>query len=416
MKKNKKILFIHQNFPGQFRTLAPGLIKEGFEVHALGEESNIKTVDPFPDLNLHSYKITKGTTKGIDDFAIEFETKMIRARFAYEECEKLKSNGFNPDLIIAHPQWGESFFLKDLWEDVKILSYFEMHWNTKGYDIDFDEEFYDEDYNKFTIKKIRARNVYNYEIFNHSDLIISPTEFQKNSAPVNYRDKIKVIHDGINTNTLYPREDVTIKIGDNLQLSKENKVITFINRNLEPQRGYHIFMRSLPDILKKHPDAHVLIIGGDAKGYGMLPPKNSSWKDVFFNEIKQKVDTSQIHFLGTVDYSDLIRLFQISSVHVYLTYPFVLSWSLLEAMSCECLVVGSDTEPVTEVIEHQSNGLLVDFFDYKNLAKTINAVLLNPKKYDEIRKSARKSIEKSYDLHNVCLPAQIKLVKKILEK
>ena len=416
MTKKKQILFIHQNFPGQFRSLAPGLIKKGYEVHALGEINNINEVDEYPGLNLHSYKITKGSTKGIDDLAVEFESKMIRAKFALEKCEELKKNGLNPSLIIAHPQWGESFFLKDLWEETKILSYFEFHWSTVNSDIDFDDEFYDEKYHKFTVKKIRARNVFNYEIFNHSDHIVSPTQYQKNTSPKQYRKNISVIHDGIDTKTLKPKNEVEVLLGNNLNLSNKDKIITFINRNLEPQRGYHVFMRSLPDILKKHPDAHVFIIGGDNKGYGMPPPEGSTWKNIFFNEIEKEIDVSKIHFLGTVDHKSLISLYQISSVHVYLTYPFVLSWSLLEAMSCECLVVGSNTEPVKEVITDKSNGLLVDFFNQKEISNTINNILENPKKYEKLKKAARSTIIKKYDLNSVCLPNQIDLVEKLLLK
>ena len=416
MTKKRQILFIHQNFPGQFKSLAPGLIKKGYEVHALGEMNSISQVNEFPGLNLHSYEITKGSTKGIDSLAVEFESKMIRAQFALAKCEELKKNGLNPSVIIAHPQWGESFFLNDLWPESKILSYFEFHWNTVNSDIDFDKEFYDDEYFKFTVKKIRARNVFNYEIFNHSDQILSPTEYQKNTAPEIYRKNISVIHDGIDTKTLKPNNGVEVMLEKNLKLSKKDKIITFINRNLEPQRGYHIFMRSLPDILKKHPDAHVFIIGGDGKGYGMPPPAKSTWKNIFFNEVEKDIDVSKIHFLGSVEYKSLISLYQISSVHVYLTYPFVLSWSLLEAMSCECLIVGSSTEPVKEVINDKKNGLLVNFFDQKELSETINKVLENPKKFDKLRKAARDTIIRKYDLKTICLPKQIDLVEKLLLK
>jgi len=416
MKKKKQILFIHQNFPGQFRSIAPALIKKGYEVHALGDEYNIKNVDEYPSLNLHYYTITKGSTVGIEGLAVEFESKMIRAKFAAEKCEELKEKGLNPSLIIAHPQWGESFFLKDVWENAKILSYFEMHWHITDSDIDFDDEFYDEEYQKFTIKKLRARNVFNYEIFNHSDQIISPTEYQKNTAPKYIKNNISVVHDGIDTELLRPNSDVEVMIDNNLKLTNKDQVITFINRNLEPQRGYHIFMRCLPEILKSNPDVHILIIGGDGKGYGMPPPKDKTWKNIFYNEVKDDLDLSRVHFLGVVDYQSLISLFQISSLHVYLTYPFVLSWSLLEAMSCECLVVGSNTDPVKEVIKNNTNGLLVDFFDTKKITKIINDVLASPNKYEKLKKEARNLVKKKYDLKTISLPKQINIIEKLIVK
>ena len=414
MRKKEQILFIHQNFPGQFRSLAPALIKEGYEVHALGEETNIKQVDDYPNLKLHYYKLTRGSTNGIEDLAVEFEAKMLRAKFVAEKCEELKNQGLKPSLIIAHPQWGESFFLKDVWSDTKILSYFELHWLINDSDIDFDDEFYDEKYYKFTVRKIRARNVFNYEIFNHSDKLISPTEFQRNTAPDYIKKNIAVIHDGIDTDLIKPKAAIEVTINDNLKLSKKDKIITFINRNLEPQRGYHIFMRSLPEIVKNNPDAHILIIGGQEKGYGLPPPSNKTWKNIFYEEVKDKLDTSKVHFLGIVDYRILISLFQISSLHIYLTYPFVLSWSLLEAMACECLILGSNTAPVKEVIKNNSNGILVDFFDQKKISKIVTDVLKNPNKYKKLRKEARNSVIKNYDLKTICLPKQINLIEKLL--
>lgn len=414
MTKNKQILFVHQNFPGQFRYLAPALIKKGFEVHAIGQEDNITQVDKFPGLNLHYYQIKKGSNPDIDSMAIEFEAKMLRARFAADKCKELKNNGLSPSLVIAHPQWGESFLLKDIWPEAKLLSYFEMHWHTENSDIDFDDEFYNEEYFENTVRKIRARNVYNYAIYDQSDKIICPTEYQKSTAPDNIKKNIKVIHDGINTDALIPNSEIEIKLDNGLRLTKKNKVITFINRNFEPQRGYHVFMRSLPDIFKKHKDATVLMIGGEGKGYGLPPPKNDSWRNIFFNEVKDKIDPSRVHFLGIVDYRALVNLFQISTVHVYLTYPFVLSWSLLEAMSCGCLILGSKTLPVEEVITNNKNGLLVDFFDTKEIAEIVNNVLENPSKYEKLRTAARNTIIEKYDLNKKCLPQQIKLINSML--
>ena len=173
-------------------------------------------------------------------------------------------------------------------------------------------------------------------------------------------------------------------------------------------------MRSLPEIVKNNPDAHILIIGGQEKGYGLPPPSNKTWKNIFYEEVKDKLDTSKVHFLGIVDFRILISLFQISSLHIYLTYPFVLSWSLLEAMACECLILGSNTAPVKEVINNNSNGILVDFFDKKKISKIVTDVLKNPNKYKKLRKEARNSVIKNYDLKTICLPKQINLIEKLL--
>ncbi|SVD23689.1 uncharacterized protein METZ01_LOCUS376543, partial [marine metagenome] len=192
----------------------------------------------------------------------------------------------------------------------------------------------------------------------------------------------------------------------------------FIARNLEPYRGYHSFIRSVPKILKKHPDAFILIVGSDGVSYGAPPPKGKgTFKDIFFKEVQdsiskelKKVFTERVLFLGTIKYEDLIKVIQISTVHVYLTYPFVLSWSLLESMSCESTIVASDTEPVLEVIENNKTGLLVNFFDYDDISDKVSSVLSEPEEFSEIGKNARNFIVENYDLEKISIPRYLKLI------
>ncbi len=417
MPKKKQILFVHQNFPGQFKSLAPALIKEGYDVHALGFKDNVDNVDPYPGLTLHSYQIDKGTSEDIEPLAKEFETKMIRGKNAANKCDELKAKGFEPSLIISHPQWGETFFMKEIWPDAKFLSYFEIHWgNNKDSDVNFDKEFYNEEFSRFTERKLVPRNAYNEYIYMKSDRILTPTEFQKSTAPDYLQKRIKVIHDGINTNIIKPSNDVEVNISDNIKLTKKDKIISFVNRTLEPQRGYHIFMRSLPKILKEDSEVNVLIIGGNERGYGLEPPVGKKWQNIFYDEVKDDLDQSRVHFLGRIEYKAFLAILQVTTLHVYLTYPFVLSWSLLEAMASESLILASRTAPVTEVIENNKNGLLIDFFDIKGLSNIALDVLNNSDKYNDIRKQGRKTIINKYDLKKKCLPEQIKLVKEMLSK
>ena len=232
--------------------------------------------------------------------------------------------------------------------------------------------------------------------------------------------KIKVVHDGIDTNIIKPFKNGEINIenshGLKINLSKKNKIITFVNRNLEPYRGYHSFMRSLPNIQKEHPDAYILIIGGDQVSYGSASPSGRSYKDIYLEEVKDNlVDLEKVIFLGKVDYANFLTVIGLSSVHVYLTYPFVLSWSMLEAMSLEAVIVGSKTEPVEEIIKDNVNGLLVDFFDTDDISSTVNKVLHNPEKYKKLKKNARKTIIDKYDLRKVTLPKQVKLIDTFLK-
>ncbi len=233
------------------------------------------------------------------------------------------------------------------------------------------------------------------------------------------RERISVIHDGIDTNTLVPNPDIQAKLNKSLALTKRDEVITFVNRNLEPYRGYHIFMRSLPELLKRRPKVHVMIVGGDGVSYGRAPdPKRgSSWKEIFLREVLPQIpknDLARIHFLGRIPYQAFVSLLQLSTVHVYLTYPFVLSWSLLEAMSCGCAIVASNTQPVQEVIEDNQTGRLVDFFDIKGLTDQICTLLDSPKERKRLGANARQFVREHYDLKTICLPKQIQWVESLL--
>ena len=179
-------------------------------------------------------------------------------------------------------------------------------------------------------------------------------------------------------------------------------------------------MRSLPEILKNRPRCRVVIIGGDGVSYGAKPDisryKFGTWKDIFIKEVKPFIsesDWTRVHFVGQIPYSTYLSVLQISSCHVYMTYPFVLSWSLLEAMSVECPIVASDTAPVREVIIHNKTGVLTDFFDPKELSSAVIKTVKNSNKAKKLGKSARKFVVEHYDLFNVCLPRQVKWIERL---
>ena len=411
----KTILFIHNNFPAQFKFLAPALINEGYDVHVI----SLRDID-YKNMFSHKYEIKSGTTKGIHNYAVEFEAKMIRGEAVALKCIELKEKGIYPNLIIAHPGWGESYFLKEIWREVKILSYFEFYYNTHNSDIDFDlnEEHHPNDgYDLFF--KVQARNAPFLKTYLDSDALICPTKFQKNTAPSFLRNKINVIHDGIDTKALKPKDSFYVEFkdgnGKKTRLTRKDKVITFVNRNFEPYRGYHKFMDALPDIANKNPDAYIILVGGDKVSYGNIPEGNKSYKEIFYNRVKDKiVNKDKIIFTGQIDYKILIALFGITTAHIYLTYPFVLSWSMLEAMSMGALIIGSKTAPVQEIIKHNKNGLLVDFHDTQGLSNIVNKVLSNRDSYKELKVEARKTIINNYDLEKICLPKQINLIKGLL--
>jgi glycosyltransferase involved in cell wall biosynthesis len=415
------ILFIHQNFPGQFLHLAPALAADkNNTVVAL----TMRKVKPTIWKNVHvlPYHAQRSSSREVHHWVADFETKIIRAEACFSACQQLKKRGFKPDIVIAHPGWGESLFIKDVWPTTTLILYCEFFYQAAGADSDFDPEFQ----NPETANpcRIRIKNAI-YDL--HASLVdfaISPTEWQKSTFPTNWQNKITVIHDGIDTALVAPNKNAFVKLktqqGLDLTLSRNNEVITFVNRNLEPYRGYHVFMRALPKILAQRPNAHVLIVGDSDSSYGSAPPDGRTWKDIFIEEVRPKVEVSdwqRVHFVGKLPYAAYVNLLQISTVHVYLTYPFVLSWSLIEAMSAGCAIVASDTAPVREVIHNQEHGWLVNFFDPLTLADRVCELAGSDDAVrDRLRTEARQLAVSRFDLSRFCLPKQLEFVKNALNR
>jgi glycosyltransferase involved in cell wall biosynthesis len=283
--------------------------------------------------------------------------------------------------------------------------------------VGFDPEFPIKD-SDGDASRLRLKNLNNLLHFETASAGISPTHWQASTFPEPFRSKITVVHDGIDTQAVAPNANIKLTLNSNLTLSKQDEVITFVNRNLEPYRGYHIFMRSLPEILKRRPNARVLIVGADDVSYGARPENGQKWKDIFAAEVRPQIsdaDWARVHFLGNIPYQHFIPLLQLSTVHVYLTYPFVLSWSLLEAMSAGCAIVASDTQPLHEAIQHNETGKLVDFFDHAELANQVCALLDNPEERQRLGASARAFAQENYDLQTVCLPRQLEWVARLAQ-
>lgn len=418
-----KILFIHQNFPGQFKHLVPALVGHGYEVRAL-------TPSHVPELTeqgmvVNAYAIKRGSTPAIHPWVADFETKTIRAEACFRAAIDLRSQGYTPDVIVAHPGWGESLFLKDVWPDARLGVYAEFFYHSGGADVGFDSEFASQD--PGDVCRLRLKNLNNLLHFEVADAGLSPTRWQASTFPEPFRSKITVVHDGIDTVALRPDPEASLTLGTQtsgkITLSKRDEVITFVNRNLEPYRGYHIFMRALPDILRRRPNARVLIVGGNDVSYGGKPDPAqhgaTSWREVFVREVRPQIpeaDWARVHFLGKVPYSHFVTLLQLSRVHVYLTYPFVLSWSLLEAMSVGCAIVGSDTAPVREVIAHNQTGRLVDFFDKQALSNEVCDLLDDAITRQKLGHAARENAIAHYDLKTVCLPAQLSWIDRLIRQ
>ena len=416
-----RILFIHQNFPGQFKNLAPRLAELGHDVTAVKIGSGGHGT--YLGVKVHQYTLKEKNSKDLNPWLIDFESKLIRGTACYKFLRNLYANKPLPDIIVAHPGWGETLFLKDLWPEVHLALYSEFFYQIEGCDVNFDAEFEPVE-NDLLALKLRMKNINNFIHFHTADAAISPTIWQASTFPLPFRNKIKVIHDGIDTQLVCPNPNAFLNLkthnGADLFLQSGDEIVTFVNRNLEPYRGFHIFMRAVPEILRQRQNARILILGDSDAGYGAKPNQlkygKKSWREIFTSEVRPRIpeqDWSRIHFLGKVSYPNFLTTMQLSSVHVYLTYPFVLSWSLLEAMSAGAAVVASATKPVFEVVEDNYNGELVDFFDNVDLAFRICRLLQDSARRIRLSKNARQTIIENYDLKSICLPQQVDWIKRV---
>ena len=400
-----RILLVHQNFPGQFRHLAPALEARGHQLVALTAEKNQQSTAtrtyryPMPDTPPDPRHSRLGTT---------YTAMTDRAHRVARAAIQLRDRvGFRPDVIFGHSGWGETLFLREVWPEARHLVYAEFYYAPKGLDVGFDPEFSRDDLG--TRFSVVARQAHLALSMVQADAALSPTEWQADSFPPCFRDKITIIHDGVDTEALIANREAVYRLPTGQLIRAGDEVLTYIARNIEPYRGSHIFMRALPEVLAARPEAQVVIIGGDGVSYGSAPP-NGSWREVFLAELEGRLDLSRVHFLGRVPYADFIRLMQISRVHAYLTVPFVLSWSMLEAMAMEACVVASRTGPVEEVITDGVNGRLVDFFDIEAWSEMLTNALASPQRYTALRQAARRTIVENYDLARVCLPRQLRFV------
>ena len=402
-----KILFIHQNFPGQFKFLAPALVQAGHIVHTLTLR-DLKKSD-WNGVNISRYDIERSSTEAIHPWLSDFESSVIRGEACFNAAKKLKESGFNPDVIVAHPGWGEGLFLKEVWPRAKLGLYCEFFYGARGLDVGFDLEFASLEADDPC--RIQMKNLNTLFHINQADSGLSPTKWQASTFPEQFRDRITISHDGIDTSKVIPNAGALVTINDSIKITAKDQVVTFVVRNIEPLRGAHIFLRALPEILKERPQARIIIVGEDkGRGYGLQRPGGGTWKDLFVAEVRSQLSDAEwerIHFVGRIPYQYFIDLLQVSSVHVYLTYPFVLSWSLLEAMSAGCTIVASSTGPVIEAIRDGETGRLFDFFDVDELAKLVCELLGDAKQSALLGEGARSFAIDNYDLQNICLPRQI---------
>jgi len=360
----------------------------------MGVEKVTYTIPPIPPLNCHP-------------FTVDFDVAVRHGMAVVDACRQLAARGVRPDIICGHSGWGELLFVKDVFADAPILSYFEFYYHLNDADVGFDKEFPVHPAAPF---RLRAKNAVNLLSFDAVDWGNAPTRWQRSVHPPELRSRISVLHEGVDTQLVKPEPGAWISLKRySARLTRSDEVVTYVARNLEPYRGFHSFMRAAREILLRRPRTHIVVVGGDGVSYGVPPPDGRPYRQVMLDELGLR-NEDRLHFLGQIPHETYVNLLQVSSAHVYLTYPFVLSWSFIEAMAAGCAVVGSATPPVLEILKDGENGLAVDFFSPTAIADKVDEILDSPDRRQDLRDAARTTAVRDFDLKTKTLPRWTALI------
>jgi glycosyltransferase involved in cell wall biosynthesis len=400
-----RALFVHQNFPGQYAHLAPALAERaGVQVWGVGEKPGYAA----PGVNYFAYGAPRGAGEQTHRYIRPLEAGLRRGQLLANKLVQLRDKGgLQPDIVVCHPGWGEGLFLKDVFPRARTLYYWEFYYNAFGQDLGFDPA---QPVSLDDAARVRVLNATQLISLQAADWGVSPTRWQWSRYPAWARKRITCLHEGVDTDRCAPRPGAVFRTPEGREFRKGDPVISFVARNLEPYRGFPSFMQALAIMQTDRPDLHAVVVGGNDVSYGRKPDGAPDWKTKVLGEMEGQLDLSRIHFTGRVPHDALHDLFRVTAAHVYLTYPFVLSWSLLEAMAIGAVIVGSDTPPVAEAVTHGETGLLVPFFEPEKIAATTLAVLAAPAQHAHLAAAARALVVQRYDLRRVCLPRQLELV------
>ena len=404
-----KYLFIHQNFPAQFLHLLRHLAaKNEHELLFITEAQR----NNLPGVRKVVRALPRAPAATSHPHAREMELALARADIVATAARSLKSLGFYPDIIIGHQGWGEMLHVNDVWPDVPLLGYHEFFYNLHGFDVGFDPEFPPA---PDMAARIRAKNAVNLMTLANPGLGQTPTSFQLSTYPAWAQSRITVLPEGVNLDLCHPNPDLrrrTVTLGG-YKVRPAERLVTYVVRDLEPYRGFHVMMRALPRVLDARPDVRVILVGGDGVSYG-AKPATGTWREHMQNELAGRLDMSRVHFAGRVQYETYLKLLQRSDAHVYLTYPFVASWSLREAMASGCAIVASDTAPVREFITDRETGLLTPFLQPETIADRVLELLEDNALSAHLRVAARNWAEAHLDMSNY-IRAYEALIEKTLQ-
>ncbi len=367
-----KYLFIHQNFPAQFLDISRTLAADKKnEVLALRQVDNGVKV---PGVGVLNYPLQRAPLPKQHPYLAEMEPKILRGEAVATAARQLKAKGWMPDVVIAHPGWGEALFIKEVFPESRLVCYCEYFYSRDGQDFNFDPEFQDNSFE--SLVRLKMKNSVFLQALQDADACWSPSEWQRGTFPEWAREKIKVINEGVDVGFFKPDPQASFNITNKgIQLTAADEVITYAARSLEPARGFHVFMRALPTLLRRRPNAHVVIMGREQASYGPEPSGHRSWLKKLMSEVGSQLDPKRVHIVGFLPKAQYRAVLQVSSAHVYLTYPFILSWSVLDAQASGAPLVASNTGPLHEAVSPSGERFLFNFFETEDLVSKVEAVL-----------------------------------------
>ena len=401
-----KLLFVHQNMPGQYRELVQWLAAQGG--HEIVFLTQRVKAPKFAGVRTVVYKSHHKADEDAYGLSKSWETAAGNGFGAVTALRRIISEGFTPDIVIGHVGWGEMSFFREVLPDTPMIGFFEYFYSARGGPVGFDPEAPVSDHAPYIMHGHNVVPLVNIEAV---DIGHSPTRWQRDRFPVSFHEKIYVCHDGIRTDKLKPDKKASLSLNRiERPVTAGDEVVTYMARNLETTRGFHQFMRALPHIQKARPNARIVVIGGNEVSYGGKSKHPGGLRGQMEAEVGHLLDWDRLHFVGQVSFEDYQRIIQVSTCHIYLTMPFVLSWSLLESMSMGATIVASDVAPVREAMRHGETGLLVDFFDAEALARQVVDVLARPADFAHLSRAARQHVVEHYDFLTVCLPEHIRQI------
>ena len=398
-----KFLFLHQNFPAQFRHLAAALAQDPANQVVFATQ---RETGKIPGVRKLLYRPSRQPHPKIHHYVRPLETAVLEGQAVYRLLQDLKQQGFYPDVVYAHSGWGPGLFVKDIYPRARSHCYFEWFYHARGSDADFDPS---DPLDANAEAKIRVKNAPILLDLYSCDRGLSPTRWQWQQFPPEFRSKITVLHDGVDTDFFQPQPGAKLVLPRlQLDLSHVNELVTYVAHGMEPYRGFPQFMHAIALLQQRRPHCHAVVVGEDRVAYGKSLPDGKTYKQAMLEQLD--LDPSRLHFTGLLPYAEYRQVLQASSVHIYLTRPFVLSWSMLEAMSTGCVILGSRTAPVQEAIADGENGFLIDFFDPEQIAARASDLLDRQTDLAVVQQHARETILANYNLETL-LAQHIHLVK-----